>query len=339
MRKARKQARFSASQQAIWFSLLSDLLSVGFSLIHAIEFLQTALPKTAVISHKIDDQLKDGQSLATAIHPFISADLYCQLELAEKHGQIELTLREIGQFLTARINQRRKLLALLQYPILLLMMLLVMLVALQVFVFPEIKSWQEASGGVHNQWLHWCFVGLGGLVLSICVSLLGWLLRFKGSPVVKRVNMLCSLPIFGKACRLYYSYYVINNLAVMLRHGMSLSEVGRVASNFEPKSLMHQIGQDILQIGTNGTNLTVGMKRYAFAPDELKLFLQKGEPIEKLGGDLTAFANIQFHRLLESIENLMNFVQPLIFAVIAIVIVAMYLSILLPIYQSLQGVY
>lgn len=338
MRKG-KNKKLSGSQQAQWFNLLSDLLAVGFSLIHAIEFLQTALPKTADVSQKIDNQLKAGMPLAMAMRPFISADLYCQLALAEKHGQIKGTLREIGQFLTARIKQRRKLMALLQYPVLLLVMLLVMLIALQLFVFPEIKSWQEASGGAKDQWMHWCIVGLSGLLFSAGGSLLGWIIRFKRSPIVKRVNMICHLPVFGSSCRLYYSYYVINNVAVMLRHGMSLAEVGQVASQFEKESLMHQIGLDLIRVGSSGNEISAGMSKYAFAPAELTLFLKKGQPVEKLGDDLAAFAKIQFQQLLDSIEKLLNFVQPLVFGIIAVVIVAMYLSILLPIYQSLQGVY
>lgn len=42
---------------------------------------------------------------------------------------------------------------------------------------------------------------------------------------------------------------------------------------------------------------------------------------------------------MRSIEQLLTFVQPLLFGIIAIVIVGMYLSIMLPIYQSMKGIY
>ena len=61
--------------------------------------------------------------------------------------------------------------------------------------------------------------------------------------------------------------------------------------------------------------------------------------IDQLGTDLMALGKIQFQRLLAQLEELLSFVQPVIFIVIAVVIVVLYLSILLPIYQSIQGVY
>ena len=78
---------------------------------------------------------------------------------------------------------------------------------------------------------------------------------------------------------------------------------------------------------------------YSFLPNELIVFMNKGATRENMGRNLIVFANLKFKALTTAIEHLLIFVQPVIFSIIAIIIVILYLSILLPIYHSFQGVY
>lgn len=305
---------------------------------HAVKFLQTALPDSKEVSVAVDESLAEGNLLADALKPFLKLDLYYQLRLAERHGKLPETIEQMGQFMEARVNQRQKLVALLQYPCLLLILLLAMFIALQIFVFPEIQSWQSNEGQSLG-WLKWAVMVALCILLTLVASLLGWLIRFFRSSLVQRVNMLCKLPVFGSSFQLYYCYYVLSNVAMMVNHGLSLAEIGQVTAAFHTKSLLYHIGQSISRAGQKGEGLSTIISTYRFIPKELPLLLEKGQTLEKLGQDLTAFANIQFQRLLGSIERLLTFVQPLLFVVVALIIVGMYLSILLPIYHSLQGVY
>jgi competence protein ComGB len=67
--------------------------------------------------------------------------------------------------------------------------------------------------------------------------------------------------------------------------------------------------------------------------------MNKGETVEELGKQLTIFSSLIFSRLIKKIEQLLVLVQPILFGIIAVVIVMMYLSIMLPIYQSMKGIY
>lgn len=314
-------------------------MGAGFSLTTAVSFLKTALPKAANISQTADQGLAAGNSLAESLHQYLSTNLYCQLLLAEKHGHLGESLNEIGQFLTTELKQRRKLWGLLQYPVLLLVMLVGMLVALQLFVFPEIRGWQNSNHSDSlpvGQWVGW---SIAGVMMITAASLAGWVVRYVRSSTVDRVKMLCALPVIGRLWRLYYCYYLVTNLAVMLRHGLSLAEIGEISRQFPDRSLINHLGQTIAQAGETGEELSTILARYPFVPAELPLFFTKGNSQKQLGEDLTIFAKVQFQRLLSSLEQLLNLVQPVIFILIAIVIVGMYLSILLPIYHSLTGVY
>lgn len=102
---------------------------------------------------KIDQQLRAGRLLADALKPYLRIELYYQLLLAEQHGSLSITLKEIGQYLQVQKQQHRQLKTLLEYPLILLVMLGTILAALLIFVFPELQSWQQQNQlPIGEQW-------------------------------------------------------------------------------------------------------------------------------------------------------------------------------------------
>ena len=148
----------------------------------------------------------------------------------------------------------------------------------------------------------------------------------------------CRLPFVGRSFRLYYSYYLTTNLAGMLRYGLSLKEIIQVTGQYGQSSLLYQFSAIIRELVAEGKGVDQVIINYPFIPNELVVFINKGATLEELGDELAVFAQLQFKRLVQSIERLLVWVQPVIFILIAVTIVALYLSILLPIYHSLQGV-
>lgn len=319
-------------------SLLGELMKVGFSLQQAVAFTTRVLPACRRQLLVVEQRLKSGHSFSAAVRPFVGVDLQVQLLLAERHGNLAQTLDEIGSFLTAQQRQRQKLMALLQYPLLLLLMLAGLLVALKIFVFPEIKSWQSTTGSSCWQWVPWqlivCLLITTTGVVAICEFH-----RWQKADANGRAARLCRLPAVGKMFRLYYSYYLISNLAVMLNHGLSLNECCQVTKQLDQRSLLSWWGKRISQIGSNGGNILTEVQHCRYLPRELSLFFERGLPVTQLAGELSAYHELLFQQLLSTTERLLVFVQPLLFILVAVLIVGMYLSILLPIYHSLQGVY
>ncbi|MFR0771742.1 MAG: type II secretion system F family protein [Limosilactobacillus pontis] len=233
-------------------------------------------------------------------------------------------------------RQRRKLRGLLQYPLILLGMLAMVVCGLIIFVYPELHSWQARPGSDRWQTLT---INLG-IYLLTCLLIVGGLhwYRWRRLSPCQQMIRRCHWLIVGRSYRLYYSYYLTSNLAGMLRHGLSLQEIIRVTNQYGKQSLLYQFSAIIRQLVAEGEQFDRVIVRYPFIPNELVVFINKGITLEELGDELTVFAQLQFKRLVCSIERLLVWVQPMIFVLIATVIVTLYLSILLPIYHSLQGV-
>lgn len=326
--------------QAKWFLLVSDLLRVGFSLQRAVDFTITTMTKEAPVLEKIKGQLTTGKTFAASLAPYIKADLYYQLFLAEQHGDLPQVLAEIGQIMTTRRKQVKKLQQILQYPLLLLGLLGLMTVGLATFVFPQLAEWQ--MGGDLGRWqrvLVFLKPALGIAAAIVFLALIIRFLKWRCLPKLVQVKKLCQLPLVGECYRRYYAYYITSTLGILLCAGMSLKEILLVTDSFTADTIFFQLGRATQEQVVNGEQLGRFIKHEIYLPDELAIFINKGATLEELGSDLTAFSKIQFNHLLARLEQLFSLVQPIIFLVIAVIIVGLYLSILLPIYRSLQGVY
>lgn len=335
-RQRSRTAKFSLTQQAQWFLLVHDLLAVGFSLRHAIQFTATMKPRLSPILNRVDKELAAGESFSTGLRPFINADLYYQLLLAERHGNLGTTLGEIGTLLTATEEQRRKLRGLLRYPLLLLGLLALVVAGLATFVYPELASWQvgQEESGLKTVGIEIALY----LAVAILVATSFQLWHWHHLTPRQRLVARCHWPVVGPCYKLYYRYYLTSNLAVMLCHGLSLKEIIAVTRQFDSNSLLYQFSQVAGVTLARGDRLESIVRDYPFIPSELAIFINKGATMATLGDELAAFARVQFKRLTRQIEGLLVWVQPLAFGLIALVIVALYLSILLPIYHSMQGV-
>lgn len=289
----------------------------------------------------INDNLATGMTFAESVKDYINTDLYYQLMLAEKHGELIDTLDEIGTLLVTKQKQRRKLQQLLQYPLILLFLLGLLVVGLSAYVFPELSTWQNGDQGPSLFTLikQWFPLVASGIAMSLTSSGIVLAIRWKKSDAQSRVQWLCGLPILGKCYQLYYGYYVTSTIATMLQSGMSLKEILAVVEFFSEKSLLNSLGQSLQQKVSRGGDIQDVIKSKSYLPDELSILVNKGSTMAELGDDMAVMAKLQFKRLIEQLEGLLSLVQPIIFVVIALVIVFLYLSILLPIYHSVQGAY
>lgn len=337
LQKNLPKAKLNQHQQAVVFLLLADLLAVGFSIRHALKFIGTVNSKMAPWVTLIDQRMKGGSSFAQSLQNEVKADLYYQLLLAEKHGNLTKTLTETGKLMTAQERQRRKLLGLLQYPLILLIMLVIVIISLILFVFPELKMWQEGNDSL--AFLNWIkFLGSYLLTFIFIWTFCRWW-HWRRLPKEKQIIKICGTPIIGKCYCYYYQYYLTSILGMMVQEGMSIAEICQLTQKFHKDSILYIFGKKAMRILQQGGDLTNMVAAYPFLPNELIVFMNKGMTLEKMGQDLTAFASLRFKTLTNSIERLLIYVQPIIFCIIAIIIVCLYLSILLPIYHSFQGAY
>ncbi|APB84788.1 type II secretion system F family protein [Lactiplantibacillus plantarum] len=326
----RKRKRLPIAMQAKLFETLADLLGNGFSFQQAFQFtLDVEGPAFQSLQPALG-RLAAGDDLSMALRPYIAVDLYYQFLIAETHGELRRTLMQAGQLMRARAEQGCQIRRLLQYPCLLLILLLGTLGTVKAAILPSLAHGGNGSGTIANwQW----FSGITVITLVICLLLVG--LQVSRLPIRRRYQWLAQVPLIGPLIRNYCGYYLSLNAGMLLTSGLGIRGICEVSQHFQTKALIYQQGQVIEQALLTGTSLVTIIQEDRLLPDELALLVGKESPAEQLSQELLYFATLQYERLIRQLNRMIGWIQPIMFGIIALVVVGTYLSLLLPMYQSM----
>ncbi|MCY9806724.1 type II secretion system F family protein [Lentilactobacillus senioris] len=326
--------KLSKESQNQLFSKLADLLIIGFSLNQGLKFIGQIYPKLADATQQIMERLKSGVSFAQSCTDLVADEVVDQLSIAEQHGQLQATLEQLAQFNFQRIEQRKKIKALLVYPLVLMLILLILLVLIHSILLPQLS---ELNAGNEEVSKHHAGIWIvSGLLLNF--SVLIWFL-LKRLPVTRRYGILMKIPLIGKLVRQYTNYYLASNLAILLENGLTSKDILAVVQQFKPNSLLYELGGEIAGHLQNGDSYNVSLFHHSLIDSELISLLDGGETISEMARLMTAYAQLVFNNLIRDSNKLISLIQPTVFIVIGLVVTISYLQILMPIYQSIRGLY
>lgn len=327
------KVKFTTRQQEQWFALLVELVNSGFSLKEAVAFSISIYPQLKPVMTDIQLSLNAGNSFANAIRKWVPLDTYYQICLAEEHGQLFETLRYFSVYLKARRQQINKLKQLLEYPLLLLALLAGVIVIIMNFVLPQLRMLNDYSNPLVAPSLISILAGIIGSLLTISFFKF---IRYHKQTKINKVRQLCKCPFIGKIIKHYYGYYICTNLSLLIRQGLSLQEILLLCKTFKHDSLLFQMATELEKYTVRGLSINHYIKREIFVPNELSVFLRQGSTNEKLGLHIKSYGQQLFKKLIAQCEHNLTFIQPLIYLIIAAIIVYLYLQILLPVYNSVQ---
>ena len=120
-----KKKPMNLKDQADLFIRVGELLDHGFTLMETLEFLKRLENKQQENIHHMIIKLQQGEPLyeVLTLQQF-NHQVCMQIYFAEKHGLLSTAFTESGQYLIRKYNERKKLMKLLQYPIILLAVLI-----------------------------------------------------------------------------------------------------------------------------------------------------------------------------------------------------------------------
>ncbi|CAH0418477.1 type II secretion system F family protein [Periweissella ghanensis] len=325
--------RLALKDQVSFFELITALLHAGFQLQTALSFmaqLEDTKFKAPVLA--MQHTMQNGQSFANSIKPFVEAEISWQIELAEAHGSLPMTITVIARNLQQRFTQQRKLRQLMQYPVVLIALLIAMGLFLRFYFIEQLLRLNQTamqilpSGNLPG--LKLAFIGL--IIGSI--SLYWW---YQHLTTPQKIIFLLKIPVVKQLVKEQLNYQVSFTFALLLQAGHSYQEMSQLFVKLPEKSILHHIGHEIQQHSNAGANLATFIGKLPYISHEFALFFVRGKTNVEVGKDLLAYSKISFETLVKRYERLLAAIQPVMFIGIAIGIVSMYAAMLLPMYQMI----
>lgn len=335
----RKETKLSRKQRIDFIHLLGDLLANGFSLQQALGFFLSANLFSQTVVSTVQQNLYQGNSLALSFAELdYSPDQVLQIKLAESHGDLAQTFVGIAQQMKLVQKQRENFLKAVSYPLFLLLFLIMILLGMRFFLLPQLL----ASGMIQAEDFsvqlitHVPIIGLVLLFVSILL-LLCWREWGKRNSYLQRFRYLARIPLVGTLFSNYYSAYFALEWGKLFQQGLELHQIIECLLVIDGQSLMQELAAELKLRLAQGNPLAEELKRYPFLTNEFSRIVFQGEARGNLGKELVTYSQLVWRRFFNQLEFLCSWLQPLVFLIVALLIVSLYVTMLLPL-TNLEGI-
>lgn len=312
----------------------------GFSLPEALAFLQKANGIKQIWLAVLLKHLRGGRLLAVSFAELgFSSDQVLQIELAESHGELAPTLKGLAKQMQLTQQQKENFLKAIAYPLVLLLFLLITLLSMRYFLLPQLL----ATGLLKKD--NWAvtlvqttpviLISLGlVLVSAFCL----WKAQMGQRSLITRFSWLVQLPLIGTLQKDYHSAYFALEWGKLFDQGLELNQIVACILATQKPSLMKELAAELQINFQQGKELAPALQNYRFLRSEFSQIVLQGEASGQLGKELLTYSELIWRRFFTRLEFFCAWIQPLIFLLVALLIISLYVAMLLPLSNNLGGV-
>lgn len=342
---SRSATTLKEKQKAYFLQTTSELLSQGFSINQSLHFLKLLMLKKVHLIELVEKRLAQGIPFEKSIQELgFSLNTVAQLFYAQKQGRfIEALMDNAKQIETANCY-RKQILKIVTYPLIMSAFLIFLLFGMRTFLLPQIASFISQEVFEQNflvrllvnffNYLPQIFCLLLAISLLFYLFFDFYLMRLTH---LKRYQILVKIPLINKWIRQYCSYRLTKELGHFFSGGYSIQQIIDLWISYPIDPFMTEIANYMNKEFINGTALTHIVSDLQIFTNELPLVIYQGELISQVGTKCLIYSSSIFTELMEDLTQKLNMLQPILFMIIAVLIMALYLMMMLPM-LTMEGI-
>ncbi len=341
----------SLTELADFTKLLRTLLKAGLPLRDALDVFLEEAAKGPLIQaiEQVRDDIDEGISFSKALarHPLVFPEIYVRTVVAgEKAGTLEAILGRLVLHFQGMVAVRRKLVAALIYPSVLLLVSLVAITFMVVKVVPEfvdlfrsldvpLPVFTQMVLGLSSVIGTWFWFIVAGLVAG-AYSLLQFSRTPGGRSLIDRLKL--RLPLLGSLEEKFAYSQFSRTLSTMLKGGLPLVEsLAVVLDSLENKAVAARLEALPGMLG-RGESFAKSLKIIGEVPTVMVRVVHVGEESGNLGEMLENLAEHYDEEIGTLTSTLTSLVEPLLFLFMAVVLGAFIVALLMPVLTAATNI-
>ncbi|CAM3953662.1 type II secretion system protein [Lederbergia lenta] len=338
--------RLTLKEQGGALIRISDMLINGFTLNEALVFQSRLNRKHEDLYMRMIDGIQGGKPPYEVLSECHFDNQACaQLFFADKHGYIAEALKESGEYLLRKTSERKKLFNLMQYPLILLFVLVIIGILMQWLLLPRFKtlySSMDFQPGVGiTLILHLTqniSIYFTSLILAISAVFIVIKTVINKKTAIEKASFYSRVPLIHSFYTLYQTVFLSREWSFLLKSGFSMNEVIKImeAQNFRP--LLRETAEEIKDLLMLGYSFSDAISELPYIEEELKVIIAHGEQNGRLDSELQYFSQICLQTLEEKTIKVFQIIQPIIFVLIGLIVITVYMSIFLPMFQMIESI-
>ncbi len=345
-----RRRRIPAREFLIFNQELATLLKAGMPLVQSLDILRDRLtnPLFKSVLDEVYEKVRAGTALsdAFAAHPDLFPGVYtASLMAGEKSGSLETVLRRYVSYMKIIGTVRRRTLAALVYPAVLVVLSLVVVSVIVLKVVPEFGEFYAGFGKdlplvtrtivagsavVRQQFLI--------ILLAVAAAVAGIVTWLKQPGQRQRFDLLIlRVPAIGNTVRKFVTSQMARTLATLLGGGIPLVNAieitGRSIGNRYMARHFDIVGQKVRE----GEAFATALDEQAVFPAVAVKMAEVGESTGALGEMLNSLADFYDEEIEMDLGRFVTLVEPLLLVIMGLVIATLLLALYMPLFQ-LSGV-
>lgn len=338
--------RVSRAEIAHLTSQLAVLVDTGINLASALAALaeQSDNPAIRTLLTGLRSEVESGKDFSAALaqYPqYFDRTFVALIKASEKTGTLGAMLEQLSNHLASDLENRRKVRAAMAYPMVMFVLAIVVTVFLLTYVMPKFQPLFDRQGGklprmtlmmlsLSRSLTGYWWVWLAAIVGSITGFLYGRRTAI-GRQVVDTLKI--HLPVIGSLMRKVILGRAVRTLGLMVRSGVPMLDCLRLCSEVSGNCHYERLWLAVLDGVTQGNRLCDTLRTSPLVPPLLVQMIASGEESGKLDHVLQRVSQHYEREVDTAIKTATSLIEPIMIAVMGIVVGGIAMSLLLPIFS------
>jgi type IV pilus assembly protein PilC len=326
---------------------IATMLTAGVTLIQTLEMIGRGHAKQSMrkLMGEISDEVKSGIPLSNALrkHPEHFDDLYCDLvETGEQSGALETIYDRIALYKEKAEALKSKIKKAMFYPVAVLVVAFIVTTILLIFVVPQFEEIFSSFGAelpAFTQFVLGISAFLQEYGLFVGMGVAGFAIAFmrahkKSLALRDKVDkQILKIPVIGEILKKAAIARFTRTLSTTFAAGVPLIGALDSAAGASGNAVFREAILFIKREVSGGMQMNVAMRATNVFPDMVTQMIAIGEESGSVDEMLAKIATIYEAEVDDMVDGLTSLLEPLIMAVLGVVIGGLIVAMYLPIFQ------
>jgi len=338
--------RVKIKDVAIFARQFATMIGAGLSMTRSLTILSEQTENEALrkIVRTVKAEVEGGKSLSEALsaHQKVFPPLMVNMTRAgEVGGFLDTTMLQIAANYESEVRLKGKVKSAMTYPVVVFIMALLMCSAMLLFIVPVFENMFKNLGGqlpLPTQILVYLSTGLRfGFPFILAGTIVGiWAWRKYGHtlPVRERLDPIkLKMPVFGPLVQKIALARFARNFSTLLSSGVPILQCLDIVADTTGSTVIAKALREVQDSVRAGETISGPLTRHAVFPPMIVQMMSVGEDTGAMDKMLQKIAEFYDQEVEATTEALTALIEPLMIAVLGLVVGSMIIALYMPIFK------
>lgn len=337
--------KFSDEKKEEFYSEIGMLLSSGLDIRTIFHLMREEKKddKHSKFYNSIYDDLVEGYYLSEALKRtnYITPHEYYSVKIGEESGQLNSVLKDLNDYFTRRIKQKRQLVSTFSYPVMIIVTAVVVITFMLNYIVPMFEDVFKRFSGELPAITRYIlsasqfFKSYILLFLSVLLILFGFMYAVRKTDRFRHLtsSLVLRIPMFGALINKIYlarfcqSMSLMSSARIPLITALELME--KIIGYYPYEKAMIMLEDDLM----NGKTLHESMQKFSFFDMKLISLTKVGEEVNRLADIYSKLSQQYSEEVQHRIGVLNSMMEPILIIIIGLFVAIILISMYLPMFQ------